>query len=150
WLYIMLGALPQVEEHARLAMSSSHAGSFAWLMGQMNLSWLATVRGATDEAIALARGAYEAAPSGAYMAGVARLAWGYALLRADRLDEVEPHTQEALPLLTGMPPLQALARAQVADLLQCRGRLAEALGEVSAILAGGGSFAVHPMALAYA
>jgi tetratricopeptide (TPR) repeat protein len=150
WVYIMLGALDRAEDHARKAIETSQVGGLARLMGQVTLAWLATVRGATEEAIAFAKGAYEAAPSDAYMAGMAKVTWGYALSCAGRWGEVEPHSAEALKLLAGTPSLQALARVQQCDLRRVHGRPAEALRDLSSMLAGEGSLVVHPMAMAYA
>jgi hypothetical protein len=150
WIHIMLGALDRAEEHARRAMESSHAGALAGLMGQVTLSWLSTVRGAIEEGVAFARGAFEAAPKDAYMAGMAKAAWGFALATAGRWGEVEPHAREASRLLAGTPALHALARVQQCDLRRAQGRPAEALRDLLPVLASEGSFVAHPMALAYA
>jgi hypothetical protein len=150
WIYIMLGALDRVEEHARRAMESSLVGGLAGLMGQVTLSWLATARGAMEEGVALARGAFEAAPKDAYMAGMAKAAWGFALSSAGRWDEVEPHAREASRLLAGTQALHAIARVQLCDLRRAQGHPAEALRDVAPELEHGGSLVAHPMALAYA
>jgi tetratricopeptide (TPR) repeat protein len=150
WIFIMLGAQDRAEDHARRAMELSHPGALAGLTGQVTLSLLSTIRGAVEEGIAFAKGAFEAAPSDAYMAGMAKTAWGYALSLAGRWGEVEPHMREALSLLAGTPSLHALARVQQCDLLRVQGHPAEALRELMPLLAGEGSFVAHPMALAYA
>ncbi len=150
WVYIMLGLQDRADEHARRAMESSHAGGLAGLMGQVTLSWLATARGATEEAIAFAKGACEAAPSDAYMAGMAKVAWGYALSVADRWGEVEPLTSEAARLLAGTPSLYALAQVQQCDLRRVQGHPAEALRDLAPVLTSEGALVAHPMALAYA
>jgi tetratricopeptide (TPR) repeat protein len=150
WVYSMLGAEDRAANHARQAIATSHVGAQADLVGRITLAWLSTIRGATEEAVAFAKGALEAAPNDSYMAGMAQVAWGYALSSAGRWSEVEPHTNEALRLLAGTPALHALAQVQQCDLRRVQGRPAEALRGLSTILTGDGSFVVHPMALAYA
>lgn len=150
WIYIMLGALAPAEEHARTAMETSPPAALAGLMGQVTLAWLATARGMTEEAIAFASAAFEAAPSDSYMRGMAKVTWGYTLSMAGRWAEVEPHTQAALQLLAGTPSVHPLARVQQCDVLRVNGRHAEALRELTALLASDGSFVAHPMAIEYA
>lgn len=150
WVYIMLGAQDRAEEHARRAMETSHAGGLAGLMGQVTLSLLSTIRGAFEEAIALAKGAFEAASSDAYMAGMAKVAWGYALSRTDRWEEVQPLTTEALMLLAGTQSLYPIAQVQQCDLRRVQGHPAEALRDLSPVLTSEGALVAHPMALAYA
>src|SRR5262249_60648880 len=106
--------------------------------------------GETEAAVGCARSAFEAARNDGYMAGMAKVTWGYALSSAGRWEEVEPYTMEALRLLAQTPSLHVLARVQQCDLRRVQGRPAEALHDLSSILAGEGSFVAHPMALAYA
>lgn len=150
WTYIMLGAQDRAEAHARRALETSPRGSMAGLMGQLSLCWLSTVRGAVAEALILAQDAFAAAPGDVHMAGMAKVAWGYALIWADRWQEAAPQTREALQLLTGAPMLHALAQVQHCDLLRIQGHLAEALRALLPLLGSRGEVVIHPMALAYA
>src|SRR5262249_23622245 len=107
-------------------------------------------RGETEAALGFAKSAFEAAPNDGYMAGVGKGTGGYALSSAGRGEEGGPDTMEGLGLLAQTPSLPVLARGQQWEPRRVQGRPAEALHDLSSILAGEGSFVAHPMALAYA
>jgi hypothetical protein len=109
------------------------------------LSWLSAVRGAIEGAIAFAKGAFEAAPSDAYMAGMAKAAWCYALTCVGQRGEAEQQVTVALRILAETPAFQVIALVQRCDLRFCspanahawvgsRGRVAPNLGRVAPLL----------------
>jgi len=151
WVYVMLGAMDRAEAHARRAVGSSHVAGIAGLMSRVILSWIATARGETEEAIALAKGALDATrPDFFIMVGMARSAWAHALRSVGRWREAERQVAEALDVLRGWPPLRAIPVMQQYELCLVEGRPAEALRGVSPFLAGEGSFVIHPLAREYA
>ena len=81
---------------------------------------------------------------------MAKVAWGYALTCANRWEEVQPLTTEALRLLAGTQGLYPLAQVQQCDLLRVQGHPAQALRDLMPVLTSVEALVAHPMALAYA